>query len=230
MWPGAPDPSPATTISPCPFWGTARCGRRASASVTSPKADFGAYSVGWGIEPYPADNRHAASHTEAVPTFSRTFSEGADTGTASSSSALWKATGTCHAWPNPRIAGSSSFTVQVAMPAMFSAFRPNSERYRSATRRSSCGLTPRRQPTPRTKARLETSRCSIPSGSVFSLSQRTAWPHVTSCGFSKKATCPVEAKWRSKTARVPQKAMGLPSSRAALRARTASGLRMRACS
>ena len=77
------------------------------------------------IEPYPADNRHAASHTEAVPTFSRTFSEGADTGTASSSSALWKATGTCHAWPNPRIAGSSSFTVQVAMPAMFSALEPD---------------------------------------------------------------------------------------------------------
>lgn len=61
--------------------------------MTSPKADFGAYSAGWGIEPYPADSRHAASHTEAVPTFSRTFSEGADTGTASSSSALWKATG-----------------------------------------------------------------------------------------------------------------------------------------
>ena len=38
--------------------------------------------MGWGIEPYPAESRHAASHIEAVPTFSRTFSEGADTGTA----------------------------------------------------------------------------------------------------------------------------------------------------
>ena len=82
------------------------------------KGGFRGVQCGLGIEPYPADSRHAASHTEAVPTFPH-LAEG-DTGTASSSSALWKATGTCHASPNPRIAGSSSFTVQVAMLAMFS--------------------------------------------------------------------------------------------------------------
>lgn len=69
---GAPQPRPVRERP----WVRRGAGRRASASVTSPKAAFGAYSVGWGIEPYPAESRHAASLTEAVPDLFTDFGRG----------------------------------------------------------------------------------------------------------------------------------------------------------